>query len=188
MSFGSAIKNLASQDKSIFSFTKRTCVVAIFYLVSAHVASATLLSLRCSFRSPLSLWSPSKLCEFKGVVGASRNYTDDEILKLRQAGMNAPIEIDGRLFLAGTRSCIVKALNTTCRAVAALTRNIETVRKQFESNTIAKPLLQRVCQSPGTPVKLRVRMEAGQMILYDKNRSLAIMVLMQVEGITTQNR
>ena len=53
-------------------------------------------------------------CEFKGVVGASRNYTDDEILKLRQAGMNAPIEIDGRLFLAGTRSCIVKALNTTC--------------------------------------------------------------------------
>ena len=74
------------------------------------------------------------------------------------------------------------------RAVAALTRNIETVRKQFESNTIAKPLLQRVCQSLGTPVKLGVRMEAGQMILYDKNRSLAIMVLMQVEAITTQNR
>jgi hypothetical protein len=32
----------------------------------------------------------------------------------------------------------------------------------------------------GTQVKLGVRMEAGQLILYDKNRSLAILVLMHV--------
>jgi hypothetical protein len=120
-------------------------------------------------------------CEFKGVLGARRSYTDDEILKLRHAGMNAPIDIDGRLFLApGLGVASSKHSTRLVRAPRVIMRNIEKVRKDFESNTIAKPLLQRVSQSIGTPVRLGVRMEAGQLMLYDKNRNLAITVLIQV--------
>jgi hypothetical protein len=119
--------------------------------------------------------------EFKGVLGASRNYTDDEILKLRQAGMNAPIDIYGRLFLApGLGVASSKHSTRLVQAAQRLMRNSKKVRNDLESNTIAKPLLQRLSYSIGTPVRLGVRVEAGQLILYDKNRSLAIMVLMQV--------
>jgi hypothetical protein len=77
-------------------------------------------------------------CEFKGVLGSARGgYTDDEILKLRQSGMNAPIDIDGRLFLApGLGVASSKHATRIVRAVQNLERQIAHMRKVLETNLI----------------------------------------------------
>ena len=57
-------------------------------------------------------------------------------------------------------------------------RNIAKMRKDFESNSIEKPLLKQISRSIGIPVKVGVRMKNGQLMLYDKSRNLDIMLLM----------
>lgn len=129
--------------------------------------------------------SPSDLaqCEFRGILAGPRNYTDDEILQLRQAGMNAMLEIDGRFFMApGMGVSSSKHSTRIVRATQAMMRNIAKARKELGNNTMPKPLLRRVSQSIGTPVKLGVRLEAGRLILYDKNRNLDIMLLMSISA------
>jgi hypothetical protein len=129
--------------------------------------------------------SPNDLtrCEFKGVLGGPRNHTDDEILRLRQAGINPILEIDGRFFMApGLGVSSSKHSTRIVRAVQTMMRNITKARKELESNTMPKPLLRRISQSIATPVRLGVRIEAGQLVLYDKNRNLCIMLLMPVLG------
>jgi hypothetical protein len=115
-------------------------------------------------------------CEFKGVLGSARGgYTDDEIFKLRQSGMNAPIDIDGRLFLApGLGVASSKHATRIVRAVQNLGQPIAHMRKVLETNSIPHRLLQQISKNIGVPVRLGVKMHAGQFILYDKNRKLGL--------------
>jgi hypothetical protein len=127
--------------------------------------------------------SPNDLArwELKGIVGGPRDYTDDEILGLRQAGMNAMLEIDGRFFMApGMGVSSSKHSTRIVLATQTMMRNIVKARNDLENNTIPKPLLRRISQSIGTPVRLGVRLKAGQLMLYDKNRNLDVTPLMPI--------
>ena len=115
-------------------------------------------------------------CEAKGILGLSRSYTDDEILQLRQGGVNVILDIDGRFFMApGLGVASSRDATRFVRAVQNLIRNIGEVRKKLKSNSVPKQLLQQISQSIGISVRLGVKMDAGQLIVYDKNRNLEIM-------------
>jgi hypothetical protein len=123
--------------------------------------------------------SPSDMTrtEFKRALGsASGPRTDDEILKVRQSGMNSPIEIDGRLFLApGLGVATSKHSTRLVRAVQNVMRQIAHTRKMLEGNSIPSHLLRRISRDIGVPVRLGVKMTDGQFVLYDKNRKLDLM-------------
>jgi hypothetical protein len=120
-------------------------------------------------------------CELKGVVGLSNARTDDQILRLRRAGMNAIIVIDGRFFMPpGLGVSSSKHSTRIVRAVQTLMRYVAKARKDLENNTVPQALLQRISQSIGTPVRLGVRIDSGQLILYDKNRNLDVMPLIAI--------
>lgn len=115
--------------------------------------------------------------EFKGALGLSGGpRTDNEILKLRQSGMNSPIEIDGRVFLApGLGIATSKHSTRLVRAVQNVMRQIAHTRKMLEGNSMPSHLLRRISRDIGVPVRLGVKMNAGQFVLYDKNRKLDLM-------------
>jgi hypothetical protein len=118
-------------------------------------------------------------CEFKGALGLSGGgRTDDEILKLRQIGVNTPIDIDGRIFLApGLGVASSKHATRIVRAVQNLARQIVHMRKILEENAVPHRLLQQISKNIGVPVRLGVKMNAGHFILYDKNRNLDLMTV-----------
>jgi hypothetical protein len=89
------------------------------------------------------------------------------------------LEIDGRFFTAPGLGVATSGHSTrTVRLCQTMERNIAKMRKDFESNSIEKPLLKQISRSIGIPVKVGVRMKNGQLMLYDKSRNLDIMLLM----------
>ena len=54
-------------------------------------------------------------------------------------------------------------------------RQIAHTRKTLEQNAIPHALLRQIARKIGVPVRLGVKMSAGQFILYDKNRKLDLM-------------
>lgn len=114
--------------------------------------------------------------ELKGVLGVTNSRTDEEVLQARQAGINVIIEIDGHFFMSpGLGVSSSRHSTRLVRSLQHLMRNISKARKDLESNSIPHALLQRISQSIGLPVRLGLKLEAGQLILHDKNRDLELL-------------
>jgi hypothetical protein len=82
--------------------------------------------------------SPSDMTrpQFKGALGlAGGPRTDDEILKLRQDGMNSPIEIDGRVFLAPGLGV------STSKHSTRLVRAVQNVMRQITQPPSSMPII-----------------------------------------------
>jgi hypothetical protein len=120
--------------------------------------------------------------ELKGVAGLTEHYTDNEILKLRQAGVNAIFEMEGRYFFTpGFGITLSKHATRITRLADKLHLMIESSRKALENNSAPQHLLVEISKSVGVPVKLGIKIAAGQLILYDKNRSLNLMFMPVLE-------
>jgi hypothetical protein len=152
------------------------------YLLFAHIASdkATLLDVQ-----PHGAWamgnllrillkvSPTDMRELKGVVGTENRWTDDEILTLRQNGLSTFHEIDGRYFVApGLGISSSRHATRLVHACGRLRKEIGRVRLELGTNTLPAPLVRLIAKSIEQPVKLGIKLEAGQFIIYDKIRNL----------------
>jgi hypothetical protein len=115
--------------------------------------------------------------QFKGALGlAGGPRTDYEILKLRQSGVNSPIEIDGRVFLApGLGVSSSKHSTRLVRAIQNVMRQIAHTREMLHGNSIPSHLLRRISSDIGVPVRLGIKMNAEQFVVYDKNRKLDLL-------------
>jgi len=122
--------------------------------------------------------SPKDMRELKGVLGTQNgDYTDEEIIAARNSGISLMYKLEGRFFMSpglgvsssqhGTR--LVLAYNR-------LRREIANVRLDLAANKISAAVRRLLASALGQPVRLGVKIEAGQLVIYDKNRNLLLSV------------
>jgi hypothetical protein len=107
----------------------------------------------------------------KNASGLRESLTHAQRLTLRKNRYNAFVELDGAVFMApgmGTMSDghplrIVRFVQQLWKEIANCRNNIITGELPF-------PMPCTLAQNPMMPVKFGIRMEAGELILYDKNR------------------
>ena len=130
--------------------------------------------------------SPEKMLrtEVKGILGTQReSYTDKERQDLRRSGLNTLLKIDGRFFmppgLGLTSSRHATRLSRFCDELLVA---IDDLKKQLAANAISdQRLLRRIVGQIGVPVRLGIREEQGQFVLYDKSRKLDFAVSRPIE-------
>lgn len=120
--------------------------------------------------------SPKDMTRFEihGMVRLTNSRTDDEILQIRQAGQSVFIELDGRFFMPGLGISTSKHSTRIVLAVQALMRNISKVRNDLETDSLPQPPLQQISQ-PIATIRLGMKLDDGQLIMYDKSRNLELM-------------
>lgn len=57
-------------------------------------------------------------------------------------------------------------------ACGRLQRVIKRIKRDLEKNAVPAPMLRRIARSVGQPVRLGVKIEKGQLVIYDKIRNL----------------
>jgi hypothetical protein len=122
--------------------------------------------------------SPSDMSrsELKGVLGVSTNYTDDELVQLRQAGISTTFELDGRFYMSpGLGVATSKHATRIVLAAQRLERETKGLREAIEKNQLPPHLSKELWANLALPVRLGVKFADGQFILYDKNRNLDLM-------------
>lgn len=120
--------------------------------------------------------------EVKGIVGLSKNWTDDELLKLRKAGINSPLEINGRFFLPpgmgiATSSHAVRLI----RHRDMLIKMILTTKQQIKTNKLAPYLMRELTNTIGISARLGLKLISGQFVLFEKNRNLDLCIMRPLE-------
>lgn len=125
--------------------------------------------------------SPSDMerCEIKGSVGP--NFTDEQIVGYREAGMTYTLEIGGRSFMPPGMGLCTSQHSTRIKLDAdRMMGIIAKVRTEVENNRMQMPLLRIVSRSISMPVRLGVRLTGGRLMLYDKSRNLDIALLIAI--------
>lgn len=121
--------------------------------------------------------------QLKGIVGLQNAPpTDEELYKLRRAGINVMFEIDGRFFMSpglglassGHSTRIVRYFQHLRRSIISLSNNIR-------DRALPRSLLQELSKNVALPVRLGLRFEGGQFLLYDKSRLLGLMAMPALE-------
>lgn len=122
--------------------------------------------------------SPSDMPELKGVL-PGKNFTEEEHLRLRMAGVNVPIAIDGRVFVGPGLGLATSGAPT--RLVGRLQRALLELRERLAQSDITPDLIRQLTDNLAVPVQLGVRIQGSHVIAYDKARRLDLMLLQSLE-------
>ncbi len=121
--------------------------------------------------------SPQDMDRFrlKEIVAATETYTDAAIMNLRKNRITAMISLDGDTFMAPGMGISSSGHSTRfVRYADWLHRQIARLLEEIRYNALPVDVRVQLAQKPATLVRLGVRMEAGEVVLYDKNRNLEL--------------
>jgi hypothetical protein len=127
--------------------------------------------------------SPADLPEMKGILGTeSGGLTDEQIFKLRQNGYTAPIQIGRRVFMApGLGISSSKHATRLVRYADQLARQLRHIDVLLKENRLPPLLLSQLSNTIGIPVRLGIRLHAGNLIIYEKSRGIDLSVFAPLE-------
>ena len=114
--------------------------------------------------------------ELRGVLPGTEVITDELLFALRSKGVNPPIQIDGKVFMAPGMGIAASghAMRHT-RYADEFQFNIQRVKEAVASNTLPTDLRRLVAQNIAAPVRLGVLAPPdGTLHLVDKNRRLPL--------------
>lgn len=124
---------------------------------------------------------PAAMPPASGLRPSPTPLTDEQHAKLRTRGFSSAVEIDGYVYFApglgitGARSALrLRVFEDQLRGM------IREVIQQVQTNTLPRPLTQRIVGQIGIPVRLGLRFDQGLFSAYDKNRRLDLMYLPRV--------
>jgi hypothetical protein len=155
--------------------------VAIFYLLYITKEKAVLLDVQ-----PHGSWTMQSLLrillqtspedmerhQVQGVLGHP-NYTADEVYGLRKVGLNAPFELEGRLFFSPGHGISTSGHGTRFRLyVDALRHSVKAVKCAIEGNNLPPILMREIAANLSLPARFGLRNESGQLILIEKSRQI----------------
>lgn len=152
---------------------------AVFLAINPHGAWTATELLRILLRT-----SPQDMPEWKGVLATQRGgWTDQELVRLRQAGRGYAIQIDGRTFSppgAGV-STSGHATRIVVRQFNGLAKEIRNIHRCLKDNDIPRQLMRQLL-TIGVPVRLGVRLrDDGCLVLHEKSRAVDLLVLSPFE-------
>jgi hypothetical protein len=118
--------------------------------------------------------------EARGISSLGTNHTDTERLRLRRAGINVLVELDGRVFMPPGQGVMTSAHSHRIMSfhmhfrnhLKGLIHGIETNRAEYVSALVLRGL---------GPVRLGLRLVAGQLVLFDKNRRVDLLEMRPLE-------
>jgi hypothetical protein len=110
--------------------------------------------------------------EMKGVVGSQNHYTADQVIELRKAGLSTYCEVSGRYFMPGLGISTSGHSTRMVLSMQRLLRQIKVLRESIERNALPAPLVRHLAGSLPLPVRLGIRLERDDFVIYDKNRRL----------------
>jgi len=119
--------------------------------------------------------SPSDMekSELMGVLPPDSALTADEIYEMRQAGMTAPVVIAGRVFSPPGLGISTSGHSVRLTNYAADLLNFgSNTTEKISNNQLPVALMRAISVNLGQPVRLGLRMDKGQFVLYDKNRNM----------------
>lgn len=127
-----------------------------------------------SFLEILLRTSPSDLgpFELRGVIPSRSSFSADEILELRKAGMSSPYNICGRAFLPALGLSTSGHATRIVRFVMTLLRTISNSQKLIQTNQLAPQAMKKLAERLTAPVRLGLRLEGAEFLIYDKERAL----------------
>jgi hypothetical protein len=127
--------------------------------------------------------SPQDILEMKGILRTQRGgLTDAEHLQARQAGMTAPIHLNGKVFmppglgvsLSGHATRLVLLFNN-------LSKQIRHIHGLFKDNNLPQQLLRKLA-IVGLPARLGVKLrDDGCLIVHEKTRAIELLALQPFE-------
>lgn len=113
--------------------------------------------------------------ELNEAVGLGYYPTENEILNLRQSGITASFELDGRFFMSPGHGVATSCHSTRLvMFVGSMMRHIRDLRTLIEQDKLPGHLQREIFQMIGVPVRLGIRVGEGDLFFYDKNRSLVL--------------
>jgi hypothetical protein len=120
--------------------------------------------------------------ELRGIIPSREGWSARDRYELRRANLNAPIQISDRVFMApgggiATSGHAVRLVKCRDDCLDMIDQTIF----EIQNNKLPAHLSNSLARDLGTPVKLGVRLSAGQMITYDKSRGIDFMLLRPVE-------
>lgn len=119
--------------------------------------------------------SPQDMERFrlKGAIGMQYKLTDAEMGNLRKNRYNSFVDIDGVIFMAPGMGIVSSGHSMRiARFVQQFWKSIERCRDTINAGELPFPLRYELAKKSALPVRLGVRMHAGELVLYDKNRNL----------------
>lgn len=127
--------------------------------------------------------SPQDVPELKGILGTQGGgYTDDQIFELRRNGLNAPLQIDGKVYMApGLGIASSGHASRITHLAGAILRALVDTRRALETNTLPRHHMVQLANTIGLPVRLGLRLEAGSLIIYEKTRGLDLTIFRAVQ-------
>jgi hypothetical protein len=118
---------------------------------------------------------PKAMMPLKGVTGMERQFTDAEYLTLRNSGGNVLLEIDGQVFTSpGMGIMSSKHAQRIVRFRDHLRLTTRTVEYDVARNNLPHHLSQAIFANIALPVRLGMLFRAGEFVVYDKSRQLAL--------------
>lgn len=121
---------------------------------------------------------PNVMTPLKGIVGMERQLTDEEYLALRQSGVNAIIEIDGKFYLPpGLGVASSRHADRIVMYADNILRSIRTIKTKIEHNNLPIEISKAILSNMALPIRLGVDMQDGGFLIYDKNRNLGLVQL-----------
>jgi hypothetical protein len=92
------------------------------------------------------------------------------------------LNLDGRFFFApGLGIALSKHATRLVVAANTLEKMTTRTREALENDSLPAKILRKIARSIGMPVRLGIRYEAGQLIIYDKVRNLDLMLMHVLE-------
>jgi hypothetical protein len=110
--------------------------------------------------------------ELKGVLGSKNRYTADEVLELRKVGLSTYCEVSGRYFIPGLGLSTSGHSTRIVLSMQRLLRQIKDLRQSIERNQLPAPLLRQLAGSLPLPIRLGIRLEKDDFVIFEKNRRL----------------
>lgn len=124
---------------------------------------------------------PGAMPPASGLRPSRTPFTDEQRAKLRSKGLSSAVEIDGEMYfppglgVTGARSALrLRVYEDQLRGM------VRDVIQQVQTNTLPRPLMQRITGQIGISVRLGLRFDQGLFSAYDKNRQLDLMYLPRV--------